>query len=168
MSRESFEAWLSEYTLPYAATNAGGKRLSMVIAFETNGDEGAETIFKVVHGEKLVYHGGNLIEAVNRFNAAKDGVDAEVQQVEVDAGESRWEEACNARSWDEDTQILHLEGFVRQKGAGSFASKSDAVRSAWADAMQQTMAIAKVTAHEFDAMRVEDQTDLVENTLSGG
>jgi len=220
VSQESFETWLSGYTLPYAATNAGGKRLSLLIAFEPNGDEGANTLFKVVHGEKVVYLGMNLIEAVNRFNAVKDGAaQPEGLPGQGGTGEERWKDACNVRTWDETTQIVHLEGFVRDKGlfpqlatyaeraakeeewgmresvlesvgyefkaapdqpdswvwtapsdqsAESFASKSDAVQAAWADAMQQTMAIAKVTAQEVGEMRAEAQTDLVESTLSGG
>ena len=26
-----------------------------------------------------------------------------------------WEDTCNAQGWDEETQIIHLEGFIAQK-----------------------------------------------------
>ena len=31
-------------------------------------------------------------------------------------GEKRWVEVCNAQRWNEESQIIHLEGFIRAKG----------------------------------------------------
>ena len=31
------------------------------------------------------------------------------------AAEDEWEEICNAQNWDEVTQVIHLEGFIREK-----------------------------------------------------
>ncbi len=28
----------------------------------------------------------------------------------------RWEEICNEQGWNENSQIIHLEGFLREKG----------------------------------------------------
>lgn len=31
-------------------------------------------------------------------------------------GEQRWTRACNQQGWNEASQIIHLEGFIREKG----------------------------------------------------
>lgn len=30
--------------------------------------------------------------------------------------EQRWEQVCNRQGWNEESQIVHLEGFLREKG----------------------------------------------------
>lgn len=31
-------------------------------------------------------------------------------------GEEKWEMLCNQQGWNEESQIIHLEGFIRDKG----------------------------------------------------
>lgn len=31
-------------------------------------------------------------------------------------GEMRWNDACNEQGWDEASKIIHLEGFLRERG----------------------------------------------------
>jgi hypothetical protein len=35
---------------------------------------------------------------------------------ETAVAEERWGDLCNERKWDETTQIIHLEGFIREEG----------------------------------------------------
>ena len=42
-------------------------------------------------------------------------------------GESLWNELCGKQNWDENSQIIHLEGFLRDKGLfAEFAEYADA------------------------------------------
>lgn len=31
-------------------------------------------------------------------------------------GEHRWQDLCNAQGWNEEIQVIHLEGFIREQG----------------------------------------------------
>lgn len=43
-------------------------------------------------------------------------------------GESVWQDICNQQGWNESSQIIHLEGFLRDKGLfGEFAAYAEVV-----------------------------------------
>ncbi len=64
------ETWMSNFQLPYAETTIAGQKLAMTVKFEPNEEEGIITLFHVHFGDKMIYLGANVIEAVGRFNRA--------------------------------------------------------------------------------------------------
>lgn len=133
-------------------------------------------------------------------------------------GERLWQELCNKQGWNDASQLIHLEGFLREKGlfdefalyakvaadeengdqrqailesvgysfsedsdqAGawvwmaptdacdvSFATREQAVDSAWEDAVTQTKAIRAMTDLDWAGISDEEKLSLVEETLLG-
>lgn len=134
------------------------------------------------------------------------------------SGEQRWIDAVNKQSWNDASQIVHLEGFLRDEGLFdkfaayaeraaaeeavdervnlledlgfefnedsdqlgmwvwraptdacdvSFATRQQAIDSAWTDVVTQTMAINEMGEADWTVLSQSNQIALVQETLAG-
>ena len=72
--------------------------------------------------------------------------------------EQQWINACNQQGWSDGTQVLHLEGFIRDKGLfadfAAYAAKAAAQENA--------------EAEEGDLVTFDDAIDGIKEALLGG
>jgi hypothetical protein len=87
------------------------------------------------------------------------GISALVSSAKAGAasGESRWADACNRQGWDDASQMIHLEGFIRDAGLmGAFADYAEAaVDEEIADTLTAEY-VARIAASDIDEDALDD------------
>jgi len=92
--------------------------------------------FELVAAEEGYRNQHELRAAARKRNGTVDVggnpgiVDAQAKAKAETIGENQWHDACNRMGWDEDSQIVHLEGFLTSKGLmaefGAYAQEAAA------------------------------------------